>query len=320
MRLKLTVVFLSLAATSAAGDLRLDLPIDCTLGEDCYIQQTVDHDPTEEASDFACGPMTYDTHKGTDFALPSLAMQRAGVDVLAAADGIVMGVRDGMPDMRQIGENAPNVNGRECGNGVVIQHDDGWETQYCHLANGSVAVQSGASVTAGTILGHVGLSGQTQFPHLHLSVRHNGAVIDPFDPDGAITCGAPSNETLWSQPIDAPAGGLITAGFTAGVPDYEAIKAGSAATDEIAARDPLVVWGYVFGGQAGDTLHLRIEGPDGHVMDESTALEKTQSQLFRAVGRRPPGGGWAAGEYTGEVQMIRNGAVLDTVETVVTVR
>lgn len=320
MRVRLTAFTLSLAATTAAGDLRLALPIDCTLGEDCYIQQTVDHDPTDGASDFACGSMTYDTHTGTDFALPSLAKQVTGVSVLAAADGIVMGVRDGMDDIRQIGEGAPDVTGRECGNGIVVSHDDGWETQYCHLAKGSVVVKSGDAVTAGTVLGRVGLSGKTQFPHLHLSVRRNGEVVDPFDPNGAITCGVPSAETLWIDPIDVPPGGLITAGFSAGVPDYEMIKAGSAVADEIAARDPLVVWGYVFGGQAGDTLHLRIEGPFGHIMDESTALEKTQSQLFRAVGRRPPSGGWDAGQYTGEVQMIRDGAVVDTAETTVTVR
>ena len=313
-------MILSLAATTAAGDLRLALPIDCTLGEDCYIQQTVDHDPTDGAFDFACGSMTYDTHKGTDFALPSLADQASGVDVLAAAAGQVMGVRDGMDDIRQIGENAPDVTGRECGNGVVIGHEGGWETQYCHLAKGSIKVASGDEVMAGTVLGQVGLSGKTQFPHLHLSVRRDGIVVDPFDPDGVISCGAPSTETLWSAPIEAPPGGVITAGFSADVPEYEAIKAGSAAADEIAARDPLIVWGYVFGGQAGDTLHLRIEGPYGHIMDDSTALEKTQSQLFRAIGRRPPRGGWDAGEYTGEVQMIRDGTVLDTAETVVTVR
>jgi|GEM_PF-1889666 hypothetical protein len=78
----ITMTTLSLAATSAAGDFLLDPPLDCDLSQICYIQQTVDHDPGPGAQDFQCGTVNYDGHKGTDFALPTLAMQTAGVDVL----------------------------------------------------------------------------------------------------------------------------------------------------------------------------------------------------------------------------------------------
>ncbi len=298
----------------------METPVDCTLGTDCYIQQTVDHDPGAGATDFQCGPLTYDGHKGTDFALPSISAVRGGVDVLAAAPGVVVGVRDGMADARQVGPDAPDVTGRECGNGVVVQHDDGWETQYCHLKKGSVSVATRDRVTAGDVLGQIGLSGQTQFPHLHLSVRKDGEVIDPFDPDGQITCNAPAHDTLWVDDLNLQPGGLIATGFAEAVPDYEDIKQGTAAAEMITANNPLVVWGYVFGGRVGDTLHLRIYGPQGHVMDESTALDKTQSQLFRAVGRRAPQNGWPQGTYIGEIQMIRDGQVLDAAQTMVFVQ
>jgi hypothetical protein len=49
---------LSLVAGSAAGDISLAFPVDCDLGETCHIQQTVDHDPSEGASDFTCGLLT----------------------------------------------------------------------------------------------------------------------------------------------------------------------------------------------------------------------------------------------------------------------
>lgn len=321
MRLGLILtITTSLAATTAAGDLPLTFPVDCDLGESCHIQQTVDHDPGDGASDFACGPLTYDTHKGTDVALPSLFSQRAGVDVLAAAPGIVRGTRDGMADALQLGPNAPDVTGRECGNGVVIEHNDGWETQYCHLAKGSIAVRTGDRVAAGTVLGQVGLSGQTQFPHLHLSVRRNDTVVDPFDPDGVISCEAPSTETLWRDDITAPQGGIISAGFADGVPEYDAIKEGTAGQDVLNSDDPIVVWGYVFGGQAGDQMVLRIDGPSGQLMDEEIELEKTQSQLFRAVGKRAPTAGWPNGIYTGEVQLFRDGDELDRTITQVTIR
>ena len=97
--------------------------------------------------------------------------------------------------------------GRDCGNGVVIDHDDGWQTQYCHLRRGSVGVTRGQAVARGDRLGVVGMSGRTQFPHLHLSVRRDGAVIDPFAPsdpprctDAAQTAPAP----LWSDPPGLP--------------------------------------------------------------------------------------------------------------------
>lgn len=294
--------------------------MDCQIGVDCFIQQGVDHDPGPGASDFQCGPLTYDGHKGTDFALPSLSALDRGVDVIASAPGRVVGVRDGMEDIMQIGPDAPNIKGRECGNGVVIQHEDGWETQYCHLRKGSVTVAARDRVEAGHVLGQIGLSGLTQFPHVHLSVRQRGEVIDPFDPDGEISCGTPSTETLWSEDLNMQPGGLITAGFAPAVPEYEAIKQGSAAADTIQPDQPLVVWGYAFGGRAGDTLHLRIQGPQGHVMDESTALEKTQSQLFRAVGRHAPRGGWPTGTYIADIQMIRDGAVIDATQTMVFVQ
>lgn len=320
MRVTIAMI-LSLAAYPAAGDISFGLPLDCALGETCFIQQFVDHDPTTGASDFGCGPLTYDGHKGTDFALPSRAALTAGVDVVAAAPGTVQGVRDGMADVLQNGDPAaPDVSGRECGNGVVISHGDGWETQYCHLANGSVAVRSGDRVAMGTVLGQVGLSGQTQFPHVHMSVRKDGAVVDPFDPDGQIACNAVSEDQLWLDEIIPPPGGMIAAGFAAGVPEYDDIKAGIAAANRLQTTDPLVVWGYLFGGRTGDQLRLIITGPNDDVIDHTETLDRTQAQLFRATGRRAPAGGWAIGAYQGEVHMIRNGVVLDTIQTNVVVR
>lgn len=87
MRLAVSVILMSLAAPAVARDIVLGLPIDCDLDEVCYIQQFVDHDPSANARDFACGMLTYDGHKGTDFALPDRAMVDLGVNVVAAAPG-----------------------------------------------------------------------------------------------------------------------------------------------------------------------------------------------------------------------------------------
>ena len=304
---------LATLGTAQAQDLRLVQPIDCSLGTDCVIQQYVDHDAGPSASDFRCGPQSYDGHKGTDFRLLDESDLGDEVAVLAAAAGTVTGLRDGMADHLQSWPNAPDITGRECGNGLVIDHGNGWETQYCHLAQGSLAVTRGQRVEAGTRLGTVGASGESEFPHLHLSLRKDGAVVDPFDPDGQITCGAPSTDTLWADPLGPSPGGLLTAGFSDRVPEFEAIKAGRAHEPALAAGSPaLVLWGYLHGLRAGDAVRLTITGPMGAFSDQTVPLDRDSAQIFRAAGRRAPPGGWPPGRYEGTVSLIRDGAVLST--------
>ena len=109
-----------------ASDLELSFPVDCRLGATCFIQNYVDIDPGPGAGDYRCGQATYDGHKGTDFRLLSVPEAEMGVDVLAAAPGIVKALRDGMPD-RLIGQHDPGPAGKECGNGVVLDHGAGWD-------------------------------------------------------------------------------------------------------------------------------------------------------------------------------------------------
>ncbi len=68
-----------------------------------------------------------------------------------------------------------------CDNGyhVVIQHADGFETLYAHLDEfRSVA---GALVDAGDVIGTVGMTGDTDEPHLHFEIRRAGAYQDPLN-------------------------------------------------------------------------------------------------------------------------------------------
>ena len=203
MKPSFAVLALLLAPPAHADDTHwLGWPIDCSLGESCFLLNYLDADPGPGAQDFTCGPLSYDGHKGTDIALPTFAEMRAGVAVLAAAPGVVRGTRDGMPDLGLDATPPDQLAGEECGNGVVLDHGNGWETQYCHLREGSVTVTQGETVEAGQVLGLVGLSGKTQYPHVHLSVRRDGREIDPFDSDGARSCGSDDGpgDDLWAAP------------------------------------------------------------------------------------------------------------------------
>ncbi len=318
MRAVLAATLCSLASVAGAGEFRLEMPIDCALGQTCFIQQFTDRDPGPGAADFTCGTLVYDGHKGTDFALPSLVDLGAGVDVLAAAPGVVRSVRDEMPDIMLGDPGAPDLNGRDCGNGLVIDHGDGWETQYCHMRLGSLTVETGDQVEVGDTLGQVGLSGRTEFPHLHLSLRKNGAVVDPFAPDGADSCEVARGDALWADDIAYTPGGWISAGFSSDVPSFEAIKAGTA--PKVLEGDPsaMVLWGYAFGTQRGDTVLIEINGPLGPVHQSRVPLERTQAQMFRAGGIRRPEAGWRSGAYVGRLTLLRDREVVSMREVVTT--
>ncbi|MCX7566958.1 M23 family metallopeptidase [Sulfitobacter sp. F26169L] len=318
MRLGL-LAFISLAVPATAGDFSLSSPIDCDLNGPCYIQQYVDHDTSDGASDFMCSGLSYDKHKGTDFALPGYDMITEGVDVLASATGVVAGIRDGMDDARYSPSRAAAIEGRECGNGLVLRHQDGWETQYCHLRKGSLTVKSGQVVKAGEIIGKVGMSGRAEFPHVHLSVRKNGAVVDPFDPDGKITCGAPETETLWSEVPPYRAGGIVSIGTASAVPEFIAIRENSV-TPPDATSDALVIYAFLFGTQKGDIIRMTLHGPGGTVVERDTLLKRAQAQSFRAIGKKRRGVRWPAGVYKGKATLLRRGNKIDSQSLTLTLR
>jgi len=281
------------------------LPIECQIGAVCIVQNYVDRDPGPSARDYRCGFLTYDGHKGTDIRVIDRARYKNGVPVVAAAAGRVRAVRDGMAD----GER---VAGREAGNSVVIAHGDGWETQYAHLRRGSVAVRAGDTVQAGARLGIVGLSGQTEFAHLHFEVRQSRRTVDPFDAGSRAECGAAA-QSLWDERtrslLSYSASGVLSAGVAGGPPvlterDVDPDK--TAAFD--AAAGAVLFWVHVYGTRAGDVEELRLVGPGGAVLAQRRApVERTQAQHLVYIGRRRAAAAWPAGDYRGEYVLYRGG-------------
>ncbi|MBV7410421.1 M23 family metallopeptidase [Maritimibacter sp. DP1N21-5] len=323
MQTLLLALVAALPSAAFARDPILSLPLDCALGEDCFVLNYMDADPGPGAADFTCGPQSYDGHKGTDFALTSFAAMDAGVRVHPAAPGVVTALRDGMEDTGMDGTPEVILRAHECGNGVVIDHGGGWETQYCHLKKGSVLVREGERVTNSTVLGRVGFSGMTQFPHVHLAVRENGRPVDPFNTDGITSCGEDDgpDDDLWDRPLAHVPGGIVSVGMDIAVPAFKAVKDGSAAHDALPAMaDALVAWGLAHGGRAGDEMRIVITQPDGSVLiDAPQEVERKQALYFRAAGKRQPAGGWPVGVYRVAIEVLRGGAIIDRAETSVAV-
>ena len=281
----------------------LRLPLACSPATDCWIANQVDVDPGPAALDYACGSLTYEGHNGVDFALRDLAAMRDGVAVLAAAAGVVGGVRDGVPDESVRARGTAAVKERECGNGVRIEHAGGWHTQYCHLRRGSIAVRAGERVEAGQRLGLVGLSGLTEYPHLHFTVRRHGEVIEPFAGAPARSGRGRGRQPLWTAAALAALpyapGALHNFGVAPQLPKAQAAREGALRERTLAASAPaIVVWAEAFGVLAGDRMQIRVAAPGGRaLLERGVAFERAQARVFRAAGLRRGAGLWPAGTY-----------------------
>jgi murein DD-endopeptidase MepM/ murein hydrolase activator NlpD len=109
--------------------------------------------------------MQYDGHDGHDFYFPD---QPIGTYIKAAAAGMAHA-------------------STHRGNGVWIEHPNGYVTVYWHLDRfasifrGKVNTGAGVPVKAGDLIGSSGRSGFVGgTPHLHFEVRHNGREVDPY--------------------------------------------------------------------------------------------------------------------------------------------
>ncbi len=125
--------------------------------------------------DFRGGKLTYNSHNGTDFAIP------VGTKVCTAAPGKVVAV------LSQFNRG---------GLKIFIDHGQGLMTCYAHLARALVSV--GDILTRGqeiAISGYSGVDGFFTFPwgipHVHFNAWHNSFHTDPFS--------FGENAALWSS-------------------------------------------------------------------------------------------------------------------------
>jgi len=96
-----------------------------------------------------------------------------GEDVLAVADGIVVGMENKLP------EPTPNISIKnEAGNYIALDLGQGRFAFYEHLKPGSIRVKLNERVRAGQILGSVGASGSVfSGAHLHFHVADANAPL-----------------------------------------------------------------------------------------------------------------------------------------------
>jgi hypothetical protein len=93
-----------------------------------------------------------------------------GKDVLAVADGTVVGTRNDLAEQTP-GTYPANISITEAdGNFVVLDIGNGFYVNYAHMQPGSVRPKPGDRVKRGDVIGLVGNTGNSVAPHLHLHV------------------------------------------------------------------------------------------------------------------------------------------------------
>lgn len=308
-------------ASATAQELELTPPLDCKLGHDCFVQNFVDIDPGPDVRTAFCNQASYDGHKGTDFRV--LNTEKIS-NVITAAPGVVRAIRSDSPDHLVLTqEDRARVQGKECGNGVLIDHGDGWQTQYCHLRKSSIVVGKGDQVERGQKLGEVGFSGFAAFPHVHLEVRKNGLTIDPFLRTADATtkqlerCSTGKenavelDRTLWKGDVallveDAD-GSIIQTGFADNRVSTLALET-EKVTEPEAGSPALVFFARLINLQKGDRVALRLVGPTGIIAEtEGKPIDRNKAQWVAFAGRKLKAEAWPDGEYVGTATLIRNG-------------
>lgn len=169
-----------------------------------------------QVRDFRGGTLTYDSHNGTDFAVP------VGTVVVAAAPGRVLRI-----------SNEFNRGGLK----VFVDHGGGLVTTSNHLARPLVRV--GDVVARGqpiALSGYSGIDAVVAFPwsvpHVHFNVWLDGEYVDPFATDGETSLWIGGEPRPAERPEEATA-----ASFTAW--DERAVAAAIDACTDAASRDAL---------------------------------------------------------------------------------
>ena len=95
-------------------------------------------------------------HNGIDIAAP------LGTEILASRGGRIINI--GYNDIY--------------GNFITIEHEDNYETVYCHLKKNFVELNQ--KVQSGMIIATVGTTGMSTGPHLHFEILGRGQAKDPI--------------------------------------------------------------------------------------------------------------------------------------------
>ena len=99
-----------------------------------------------------------------------------GVDIMVGTGTPIYAVMNGKITKKQL-----NFVGSLGGNALWLTAADGTYFFYAHMSAFASGIEAGSVVTAGTLIGYVGATGNASVPHLHFEVHPlGGAAVDPY--------------------------------------------------------------------------------------------------------------------------------------------
>lgn len=310
--------------TWSASALELGLPVQCAIGTECFVQQFPDVQPGPDRQDPFCGKATYEGHDGTDIRVISMKDIQRDVAVLAMADGTVLQTRDGVEDrLVKTKQEADAISRIGCGNAVFIAHEGDYQTRYCHMRRGSIAVRSGDKVKRGQQIGLIGSSGLAQFPHVEVAVKNGRVALDPTTGqklEAGCLADAAKAAPLFSKEDAARLGRgevqMLGIGLAGDRVEYARLVEDGAPPAATTASLLQVGWVWLMNLHQGDQVQVKLTGPDGVVIAEQTTepMNAPKATYSAFAGKR---GAPVAGDYEVYTAVLRDGsAVIEKKERV----
>lgn len=291
----LFILVLLLAPRAEA--IEFQFPVACQIMGNCWITNHVDlDDRVGRVSDYMCGVKATDNNKSTHVSLASRSAVNQNIPVLAAASGVV---------------DIATMIGGFCGVQIKITHDDGWQTSYCHMDAQTVQVRIGDRVKQGQVIGTIGTSGKTDWPHLSFATIRNGMIFDPFSGRTAIEGCSETTQSLWVGGVNPPyePAAVTNAGFTVGYVENAAILNGTAqaATAISTKTQQLSLWALMMNLRKDDEIHMRVEQPDGKPLKEfKTKIENDVLYYPINLSTIRQNILWDGGDYKGVITITRH--------------
>ncbi len=287
----------------------LQLPLECDYGKNCYIQKYVDAAEGKASQDYRCGSLSNNDHKGTDFRLHDYDSLNSGVNVIAAMTGKVLEVRDYMPDVNADLIDVKSVFNRGYGNMVLLQHDNDYKTLYAHLKRNSIPLKKGQKVQAGDVIGMVGQSGLTDYPHLHFEVLKGRNRIDPFTGSPLETgCDNENDKSLWDTPLPYKPTHLIRIGIFDSPLNRHAMEYKIYQNARLTPKSKgIILNAYVAGVQKNDRYRVKLfyGSQKKPFFDKEGRYKKDRAFGIISGGKSDIGKPWAKGTYRAELTYSR---------------
>lgn len=109
-------------------------------------------------------------HAGIDIGTPK---SEEGRELYACIDGLILDIQ---PYLNEQNEKPAR------GNAILLESDFGDVYRYHHLSAFADGMAEGDRLQRGDLIGYMGTTGNTSWPHLHFEVRRGGRIGTPVDP------------------------------------------------------------------------------------------------------------------------------------------